>query len=335
MHMHCIVGAGLPGGADRTVEWWDTVLANRGVKGGLATHNVLGLVRHNSTKGDDVSPAQAGLPLARHFRRNEHLSMRSSWTDPEATWVAMKGRVPWGVGSDPGHPHDDLGSFVFEMCGERWADDLGAEGYDVPEYFDLQVERWAIYRGSWAGHNVLTLREHAPSEAQPLPSAGLMKNLSATAAFFALKLSSSSDDDQQAAVAAADDTDDSGVGGSLNLTDIYNGHAEVTRTVRLQGQTVTLRDAVVAGIDGEARWSMHLCMTSCGVEKTGFFQHFLTFAQACLGNYAGCIHLMKTSVEQRVRVLQGSLQTSPTAPLLSTDPSRQSKAQAVRVLHCI
>ena len=261
--------------------------------------------------------------------------MRSSWTDPEATWVAMKGRVPWGVGSDPGHPHDDLGSFVFEMCGERWADDLGAEGYDVPEYFDLQVERWAIYRGSWAGHNVLTLREHAPSEAQPLPSAGLMKNLSATAAFFALKLSSSSDDDQQAAVAAADDTDDSGVGGSLNLTDIYNGHAEVTRTVRLQGQTVTLRDAVVAGIDGEARWSMHLCMTSCGVEKTGFFQHFLTFAQACLGNYAGCIHLMKTSVEQRVRVLQGSLQTSPTAPLLSTDPSRQSKAQAVRVLHCI
>eukprot|EP01050_Picozoa_sp_SAG11_P011559 SAG11_NODE_1233_length_5450_cov_5.983368_5_plen_552_part_00 len=118
---------------DRTVEWWDTVLADRGVGGGLSNHNVLGIVRHNSSKGNDVSPAQAGLALARHFRRNEHLTMRSSWTDRDATWVAMKGRVPWSAASDPGHPHDDLGGFVFEMCGERWATDLGAEGYNVAE----------------------------------------------------------------------------------------------------------------------------------------------------------------------------------------------------------
>eukprot|EP01051_Picozoa_sp_SAG22_P007717 SAG22_NODE_553_length_9168_cov_5.758628_4_plen_251_part_00 len=210
---------------DRTAEWWDSALASRGVEGGLATHNVLGLVRHDPTKGVDVSPAAASLPLAKHFRRNEHLSMRSSWTDLNATWLAIKGRVPWPVASDPGHPHDDLGSFVFEMCGERWATDLGAESYHVPEYFDLQLQRWAVYRASWAGHNVLTLREHPPSAATPLPSAALMKNLTASAAFTELKL-----------VADAAEEEGKAVGGSLDLSDVYDGHAEVTRQVRWAGQ---------------------------------------------------------------------------------------------------
>ena len=224
----------------------------------LATHVALQLVRHNNPKGPDLSPAEAKLPLSRHFRRNEHVSMRTSWSDRNATWVAMKGRVPWAVASDPGHPHDDLGGFVLETCGERWASDLGAEGYDEPQYFDLQLQRWAYYRAAWAGHNVLTLRQHAPSAAAPLPSAGLMKNLSASAAFFGVKLEETGD----------------GVA-SLNLTDVHNGHAEVTRKLRLQGHVVTITDAVTPNVDAEAVWTMHTCTTWCGLPAHAGHQPWL------------------------------------------------------------
>jgi len=59
-------------------------------------------------------------------------------------------------GSNVGnHSHLDLGTFVLDLDGQRWASDLGADNYDLPGYLN---ERRADYlRSSTPGHNTLSI----------------------------------------------------------------------------------------------------------------------------------------------------------------------------------
>lgn len=81
---------------------------------------------------------------------------RSSW-EPDATYVAIKGGTPTA-----GHAHMDIGSFVMEADGERWADDLGRQEYNSLESRGIDpwgkaqdAQRWKIFRLGPAAHNVL------------------------------------------------------------------------------------------------------------------------------------------------------------------------------------
>ena len=56
---------------------------------------------------------------------------RSSWSDPDATFFGIKGGSP-----STNHGHMDIGSFVLDMLGERWAHDLGLQSYH-----DLESKR--------------------------------------------------------------------------------------------------------------------------------------------------------------------------------------------------
>lgn len=90
------------------------------------------------------------LPLDKYFRQAEVVALRGSWTDTNATYVAFKaGRN--GVN----HGHLDLGSFVLDADGERWALDLGADNYNLPGYFNFAKKRWDYYRLRAEGHNTL------------------------------------------------------------------------------------------------------------------------------------------------------------------------------------
>jgi hypothetical protein len=70
-----------------------------------------------------------------HFFDNgldQWASMRSSWTDNDALYVAMK------AGKNQGHQtHNDLdvGDFVLDALGTRWAGELGSANYLSPNYF--------------------------------------------------------------------------------------------------------------------------------------------------------------------------------------------------------
>ena len=84
---------------------------------------------------------------------------RSSWTDPNATFVGLKGGSP----SDP-HGQMDIGSFVLDAYGVRWATDLGAEGYHGIESRGMNLwssrqdsDRWTIFRQMNEGHNTLVI----------------------------------------------------------------------------------------------------------------------------------------------------------------------------------
>ncbi len=85
------------------------------------------------------------------FYRDKHVAMlRSSWIDKEALFVGFK-----GGDNKAGHSKLQLGSFVLDALGQRWAVDLGSDNYDLPGYFeDL---RWTYYRLRTEGNNTLTL----------------------------------------------------------------------------------------------------------------------------------------------------------------------------------
>ena len=70
----------------------------------------------------DKNPKMGAMPLARRFRKTDVVFMRGSWDDPKASYIGFKaGRN--GVN----HGHLDLGSFVMDALGVRWASDPGSD----------------------------------------------------------------------------------------------------------------------------------------------------------------------------------------------------------------
>ncbi len=99
----------------------------------------------------DSTPANpAAAALDHRFRGPAELALfRSSWTDPRALFVGFK------AGSNAvNHSHLDLGSFVLDADGVRWAVDLGPDDYNLPAYFG--AKRWTYYRLNNHSHNTLT-----------------------------------------------------------------------------------------------------------------------------------------------------------------------------------
>lgn len=90
------------------------------------------------------------LPRDTMFRAVNVAFFRSAWNDPQGTYVAFK-----GGSNQASHGHLDLGSFVLDALGERWAVDLGPDDYQLPGYFGK--ERWNYYRTRTEGHNTLNI----------------------------------------------------------------------------------------------------------------------------------------------------------------------------------
>ena len=84
--------------------------------------------------------------------------MRTSWTDSNAVYVGMKG------GSvSVNHAHMDIGSFIMEADGERWAMDFGIQDYESLESKGIALfgrtqnaQRWTVFRLTNLVHNTLT-----------------------------------------------------------------------------------------------------------------------------------------------------------------------------------
>ena len=109
---------------------------------------------------DSQEPTDIRMPL--HWNSGGLVPItlhRSSWTDPNASHIGLKGGSPSGP-----HGQMDTGSFVLDADGKRWALDLGAEGYHGIESRGMKLwssaqdsDRWTIFRQSNAGHNTLVI----------------------------------------------------------------------------------------------------------------------------------------------------------------------------------
>jgi hypothetical protein len=85
--------------------------------------------------------------------------MRSSWTDSNAVYVGFKGGSP-----SVNHAHMDVGSFIMEAAGVRWAMDFGMQDYESLESKGIQLfgrtqnaQRWTVFRLTNLVHNTLTV----------------------------------------------------------------------------------------------------------------------------------------------------------------------------------
>jgi hypothetical protein len=110
--------------------------------------------------GDSPSTPEILMPLNWNSESETPVTVhRSSWTDPDLTFVGLKGGSP-----SANHGQMDIGSFVLDACGVRWAMDLGAEGYHGIESRGMSLwnrgqesDRWTIFRQSNLGHNTLVI----------------------------------------------------------------------------------------------------------------------------------------------------------------------------------
>jgi hypothetical protein len=84
--------------------------------------------------------------------------MRTSWTDPNAIFVGFKAGSP-----SVNHAHMDVGSFVLDAAGERWAMDFGMQDYNSLEAKGVDLwnraqnsQRWEVFRLNNFAHNTLS-----------------------------------------------------------------------------------------------------------------------------------------------------------------------------------
>lgn len=93
--------------------------------------------------------------------KNPMALMRTSWNDSNAIYVAIKG----GSGAI-NHAHMDVGSFILDAEGERWAMDFGMQEYESLESKGMQIfgrtqdaQRWTVFRYVNQAHNTLTIND--------------------------------------------------------------------------------------------------------------------------------------------------------------------------------
>jgi hypothetical protein len=93
------------------------------------------------------------------FTGDQWASMRSSWTDINALYAAIKGGLLQGHQT---HGDLDCGDFVLDALGTRWAGELGSGDYLSTDYFTSEAQnatRWLYYRKRTEGQNTILVNQ--------------------------------------------------------------------------------------------------------------------------------------------------------------------------------
>lgn len=186
--------------------------------------------RNYTEESADFSSESLALYLNSHAGQTLVL-MRSAYLDRNATFAGIKGGYNF-----INHGDLDIGTFVFDSMGERWAEELGPGNYDAPGYFtNLPAGgRWKNYCKRAEGQNTLVINPDMTLE-------------------------------DQYVLARCDFTsfgETSGGGKcSLDMTDAYrmNGAVKVKRDFELYENHTSLKikDQIVCAVPSEIYWFMH------------------------------------------------------------------------------
>ena len=100
----------------------------------------------------EAAEALARMPASQFFKGTQVTFLRSgpARDAEDETYVGFK-----GGDNRANHAHLDLGTFVLDALGRRWALDMGGDEYNMPGYFGSK--RWSYYRLRTEGHNTITL----------------------------------------------------------------------------------------------------------------------------------------------------------------------------------
>ncbi|MCI9625502.1 MAG: hypothetical protein HFI90_01845 [Clostridia bacterium] len=157
------------------------------------------------------------MPLDNIFRGEQEIAtLRNSWADKNALYVAFK-----GGSNQASHCDLDMGDFVIDALGVRWICEMGAEYYEAPGMWDFGADggRWLYYRKNPEGQNTLVIN----------PTDKVAQNVYATAPIETYE------------------TSDAAAYGIVDLTEAYKDYArEVKRGVGLVNNrgTVLVQDEI-------------------------------------------------------------------------------------------
>ncbi|MBM7834629.1 Ig-like domain-containing protein [Clostridium sardiniense] len=161
--------------------------------------------------------------------RQSVITMRKDWEDPLSSFVGFKGGLN-------GAPHGDLdiGSFVFDALGERWALDLGKENYNLPGYWEKEEggRRWNYYRKRAEGHNTLIIN----------PGSGYDQEVNVYSPIIDMKLNQGNNGY-----------------GIIDMTSAYDREAlSMKRGIKfINRKEILVRDEYMLKKSGEVAWQMH------------------------------------------------------------------------------
>ncbi|NQX64145.1 Ig-like domain-containing protein [Paenibacillus qinlingensis] len=108
--------------------------------------------------------------LYNHRLKNNIASFRDSWKDPNGSFVGIKGGITDYAITNSTHADLDIGTFVMDALGVRWAVDLGKDNYGLYNYsyvyLDRNPNRWDYYRTRAEGSNTLVINpDEGPDQA--------------------------------------------------------------------------------------------------------------------------------------------------------------------------
>ncbi|TFK30808.1 heparinase II/III family protein [Coprinopsis marcescibilis] len=194
-----------------------------------------------------------GAPLDGFFddATDQWASMRSSWTASDALYVAIK------AGSNQAHQaHNDLdvGDFVLDALGTRWAGELGSGNYLSLDYFTSDAQdavRWQYYRKMTAGQNTILINQ-ANQNVAAAPS-----------------VRHGSSGTTQGSSTVLEVPNDSTAFWTTDMTSAYFDATSVKRGVRLLNgrRQVLLQDEIDAG--SAIQWRMHTNATEISIAEGG------------------------------------------------------------------
>lgn len=200
---------------------------------GKGRENALSLLwydRSYTAEAADFSDEQLYLPLYSDVGQDMVL-MRSAYLDKNATFAGIKGGYNF-----INHGDLDIGTFVFDSMGVRWAEELGPGPYDAPNYF-LNTPaggRWKNYSKRAEGQNTLVINPDMTLDDQYVLAEGEFTYFKETA---------------------------EGGRCGLDMTDAYrmNGATKVEREFELEKEYTALKitDTVKCLFKSDIYWFMH------------------------------------------------------------------------------
>lgn len=175
----------------------------------------------NATAADAAPPA-----LDKIYRDTGVVTLRSSWQDPNGTFLGLKA----GSAAGNRHAHLDAGTVIVDALGQRWLSELGSGPYEAAYFHE---ERFRFFQARTEGHNTLLINPQGPAGGnQFIPGHPTIGELQST----------------PAAVSCA-----------VDLTPVYPDAANVSRTVELKEgrRVVRVVDEVTLKEPGRVRWHFY------------------------------------------------------------------------------
>lgn len=166
---------------------------------------------------------------------DEMLSFRTSANDKSGAWVISHAGYTY-----KSHAHMDVGSFMIDMMGERFAWDLGSEDYSAPGYSsDSPETKYSYYKAKAEGHNLFSIN----------PDKGFEQVIGTKYR-------------QIFCPVVKYESKDKGGFGIIDLTNAYSHRAKSAKRGIMLGddrQSVKIRDEFeLNGTDNTIYWFMHL-----------------------------------------------------------------------------